>query len=31
MNQNILQLVPEFQDTYFKEVYETLTKRFKVR
>ena len=27
---NYTQLVPEFQDTYFKEVYETLTKRFKL-
>ena len=27
---NYIQLVPEFQDTYFKEVYETLTKRFKL-
>ena len=25
---NYTQLVPEFQDTYFKHVYETLTKRF---
>ena len=27
---NYTQLVPEFQDTYFKHVYETLTKRFKL-
>ena len=27
---NYTQLVPEFQDTYFKEVYETLTKKFKL-
>ena len=27
---NYTQLVPEFQDTYFKEVYETLIKRFKL-
>ena len=27
---NYTRLVPEFQDTYFKEVYETLTKRFKL-
>ena len=27
---NYTQLAPEFQDTYFKEVYETLTKRFKL-
>ena len=27
---NYTQLVPEFQDSYFKEVYETLTKRFKL-
>ncbi len=27
---NYTQLVPEFEDTYFKEVYETLTKRFKL-
>ena len=24
------QLVPEFEKTYFKEVYETLSKRFKL-
>ena len=27
---NYTQLVPEFQDTYFKHVYKTLTKRFKL-
>ena len=27
---NYTQLVPEFQDTYFKHVYEALTKRFKL-
>lgn len=27
---NYTQLVPDFQNTYFKEVYETLTKRFKL-
>ena len=27
---NYTQLVPEFQDTYFKHVYETLNKRFKL-
>ena len=27
---NYTQLVPEFQDTYFKHVYETLTNRFKL-
>ena len=30
MSLNISQLVPEFEKTYFKEVYEILSKRFKL-